>query len=80
MERIGDYMQTKRYPPKCWICVDEGCVIFEKKIGKLSYEMFARCRCKKGQDYNEIIATVDYDFAETIAKDNFIWYKTWTAT
>ncbi len=39
--------------------------------------MFARCRCRKGQDLNEIIAIIDYDFAETIAKDNLICYKRW---
>jgi hypothetical protein len=39
--------------------------------------MFARCRCKKGQDLNEVIAIIDYDFAETIAKNNLIEWRKW---
>lgn len=57
--------------PKCWICKDDGLVIYQQKINEISYEFAARCRCSKGLNYGERIPIVDEQFAELVAEGNF---------
>ena len=34
--------------PKCWICKDEGLIIYKKEYMGITYDMACRCSCKEG--------------------------------
>jgi len=37
--------------PECWVCNDEGTIIYTKKVNGIEYEYLASCNCKKANDY-----------------------------
>lgn len=61
--------------PKCWICMDQGLVIYDRKINGMKYEVGARCRCVEGLKMGEAIGLVPDVLVEDIAKINFDNFK-----
>lgn len=59
-----------RKPPKCWICKDEGIIIYEKN----NCEYGCRCSCKKGMESSDRIATIGQEHAEILALENYEKY------
>lgn len=58
-------------PPKCWICMDQGLVIYGKKVNGMIYEMAARCTCAQGNKAGEKIPYIHHTLVEDIARINF---------
>ncbi|HHY13226.1 MAG TPA: hypothetical protein GX526_01080 [Thermoanaerobacterales bacterium] len=63
--------KKKANPPRCWVCLDMGLVIYDKKIDGIIYETAARCRCVQGQNMGNRIGTIPDVMMEDIAKVNF---------
>ena len=60
--------------PKCWICNDNGFVLYIKKVNGLEYDFALRCKCKEGQRTSHKIGTIDDKTAEYMARENYIRY------
>ena len=45
-------MSEKIWMPKCWICMDEGIILYQKQIGNVKAEYAAHCTCKTGEAFN----------------------------
>ena len=41
----------KVYIPRCWVCMDRGYLLFNRKFGKREYEHIAHCICDTGRGY-----------------------------
>ena len=67
--------KNKKTIPKCWICMDEGLVYYDKKENGIRYEMAARCRCIKGQKIGEKVGYIPNALAEDIARINFEYFN-----
>lgn len=37
--------------PECWICMDEGFVLYKKRVNETEAEYIAHCTCKMGSKY-----------------------------
>ena len=74
---IEGFKKEKRKvkPPKCWICMDQGLVIYDKKVNGMIYEMAARCRCVKGQEVGDKVGYIHSVLVEDIASINFENFK-----
>lgn len=73
MERIGGFtMENKKESPKCWICKDQGMVLYNKTHNGIQYEFASKCKCKLGQVSSSSIMTVIDDLAEKMAMKNYL--------
>ena len=63
-------IRSKRQP-KCWICKDEGMIIYEKFYNNRLYEMASRCRCKRGLRTSERIPMIGEELGERLAFENY---------
>lgn len=61
--------------PACWICMDSGIAIYNKRIDGVDYEYASRCRCKKGQKVSDRVREVPDELAEALAETNFKRFK-----
>ena len=44
-------MKKKIKVPKCFVCLDQGFVLYRKKVGEYEGEYVAHCTCKAGKAY-----------------------------
>ena len=52
--------------PRCFVCMDEGTIIYIKKVNGIDYEYIASCTCDKAKGYR-------YDGKEcNVKSDNYI--------
>lgn len=75
MKSSKDKNKSKVKIPKCWLCMDDGFVYYDKKENGMKYEVAARCRCIKGQNRGMKIGQVPDVLAEDIAKINLENFK-----
>jgi hypothetical protein len=78
VEIIDDMKKEKEKEkpiPKCWICMDEGLVYYDKKVNGIRYEVAAKCRCSKGQKIGERVGYIPNVIAEDIANMNFEYFN-----
>lgn len=61
--------------PKCWVCMDQGLVFYDKKENGIIYEIASRCRCVKGQSIGESVGYIPSVLMEDIANINFENFK-----
>ena len=45
-------MKDKIRMPQCWICMDEGVILYYKQEGNVKAEYAAHCTCKTGEAFN----------------------------
>lgn len=45
-------MNEKINIPQCWICLDDGVVLYQKQVGNTVAEYAAHCTCQAGDDFN----------------------------
>lgn len=45
-------MKEKISMPKCFICMDEGFILYRKKVRELEGEYIAHCVCQAGEQYS----------------------------
>jgi hypothetical protein len=66
-------MENKLKIPTCWICMDQGDIIYRMKVEKtgLEYEFTAKCVCKKGEDKNFYPFISEFLNIKDIAMANF---------
>lgn len=57
--------------PKCWICMDDGLVYYDRKEHGIRYETVARCRCVRGQNMGKRIGNIPDVLIDDIARINF---------
>ncbi len=67
--------KKKAKAPKCWICMDQGLIIYDRKTNGMKYEVGARCRCIEGRKMGEAIGLIPDILVEDIAKINFDNFK-----
>ena len=60
---------------KCWICKDQGMIIYIRTENGLDYDTAAKCKCIKGQQLGERIPTISEFRAVNLAKTNYGRYK-----
>jgi hypothetical protein len=60
---------------KCWICKDQGMIIYSRDYRGIDYEMAARCSCIKGQQLGERIPIISEGLAIKFADANYNKYK-----
>lgn len=75
MESIEKSKDKKAKGPKCWICMDQGLVYYDKKVNGIKYEVAARCRCIRGQNMSERIGDIPDVLIDDIARINFENFK-----
>ncbi|NLI74750.1 MAG: hypothetical protein GX369_08315 [Euryarchaeota archaeon] len=61
--------------PKCWICMDDGLVYYDRLEYGMKYEVAARCRCIAGQKIGGEIGLILDVMVDDIAKINFESFK-----
>ena len=64
-------MRKKAKAHKCWICNDEGMIIYEKSYNNRLYEMAYRCRCKRGLRSSDRIPVIGDELGEKLAFENY---------
>lgn len=60
---------------KCWICRDQGMIIYSREHHGIDYEMAAKCKCIKGQQLGDRIPTIAEGLAIEFAEGNYEKYK-----
>ena len=50
-EKENEKKKNEPKPPACFICMDRGFVRFTVQDKGQVYELFARCKCEKGEKY-----------------------------
>ena len=45
-------MKDKIRMPECWICMDEGVILYYKQEGNVKAEYAAHCTCQAGDNFN----------------------------
>lgn len=75
MENIEKSKDKKVQIPKCWICMDDGLVYYNRKEHGIRYETVARCRCVRGQNMSERIGDIPDVLIDDIARINFENFK-----
>lgn len=74
--RIGGLsMKGQAKIPNCWICNDQGMIIYVKSYNNMEYEFSYRCKCKLGQDTSHRIKEVPDGMVEKLAERNFDMFK-----
>lgn len=57
--------------PQCFICKDEGVVVYYKEANGAEYEFARKCTCIKGQALGQDIKTIPTELARHSANSNF---------
>lgn len=57
--------------PNCWICNDQGLIIYSKKYYGIEYDFAYRCKCRLGQSASERIKVVPDELVDKLAEENF---------